>query len=85
VGVLDHLDGLGDLMRVEGNADHIQDTLLARHNLLAPVALGGVRHRSQFQTRLVRVMTGEHPIQIGLVTKLPGPNCAEENSRGEFL
>ena len=74
VAVLDHLDRFGDLMGIEGDADHVEHAFAARARSAASNRFCRRRRPSQLSLSpvLVGVVAGEHAVEVGLVAAHPG-------------
>jgi len=71
-GVCDHVDGLRDLVRIEGDPDHVEGAFRCRDEVRLPVALARVRHGCQFEPGGLRVVAPHDAAEILIVAMPPG-------------
>jgi hypothetical protein len=69
--VLNHFHCLGDLMRVKGNTDHVQDAFVPGSDPLFPVALSGVCHGHKLEARCLGIMIADHTPHIFFMAMTP--------------
>src|SRR5262249_45707976 len=72
VAVLDHFDGFGNLVGVEGDADHVEHAVFGGDDVALPIAFAaGVGHGGEFEAGLGGVVVAQGAVQVGFAAPHP--------------